>query len=313
MCTKERALDTPREQFEVHHSFSSRELVFLTSRCNRIIQCFEPWWTGLFMFAFLTKQTPLISTCCFPVWHVEFRIVQGRYYISPPSSENDMINYLITINYLGLDVAVCCSQEIYRVLITLERWQLQGCRKSRLFQCILRCWLHRIFQKAKMESCCSFQLHLQRVKTSSGSKHSKSWFFTCCTWHATRRNAHRSKFHAVQWHDASIVQNELNLFATSFQLQRFETLQLIAWCFSIHRLCLHDEGNSWQQHFLETPVVQTGSRAQGLVCRVIHCSSAVSQVFCIFFLSFCRLPWPRENRWIMLDPGCVFVFLRDNM
>ena len=100
-----------------------------------------------------------------------------------------------------------------------------------------------------MESC-SCQLHLQRVQTLSGSKHSKSWFFTCYTWQAARRNADRLTFHAgQQWHDASTVQEEMNLIAISsifFRGLRPHLSTVIAWCFSIHPQIVFAfcEGNS---------------------------------------------------------------------
>lgn len=177
-----------------------------------------------------------------------------------------------------------------------------------------------------MESC-SCQLHLQRVQTLSGSKHSKSWFFTCYTWHAARRNADRLTFHAgQQWHDASIVQEELNLIAISsifFRGLRPHLSTIIARCFSIHPQVVFAfcEGNSLtaiQQYFLETPG-QTGSRAQGLVCCVIrdtlHLGSFAGTFFITCFFLGCFVDCHKHHRgkiagscWIRVVCVCACLF-----
>ena len=60
--------------------------------------------------------------------------------------------------------------------------------------------------------------------------------------------------------------------------------------------------------------MQTGSRAQGLVCRVIrdtlHLGSFAGTFFVKCFFSAAlstAINITEGNRWIMLDPGCVCV------
>lgn len=161
-----------------------------------------------------------------------------------------------------------------------------------------------------MESC-SCQLHLQRVQTLSGSKHSKSWFFTCYTWHAARRNADRLTFHAGQpWHDASIVQEELNLIAISsifFRGLRPHLSTVIAWCFSIHPQIVFAfcEGNSLTAIlFGNSCADRLKGTGIGLPCDSWYIASRQFRwhVFCkMFFFSCCFVDCHKHHRGKSLD------------